>query len=204
MHLGKKLQLKTGQDILLLNAPVHVVQLLSEEGYTVRTEQEKNAPTDAIQLFVHSKAELQHHAEKAVAGLRKDGILWIAYPKKSSGVISDITRDEGWKTMADLGYEGVRQVAIDEVWSSLRFKPKSERKEPSRMGVDYPGIDRVKKEVIPPADLQDALDAAGLNEKFQNLSFTGRKEYVVAVLDAKRPETRASRIVKTIEQVAAK
>lgn len=203
-QLGKKLQLKQGQHILLLNAPASVVQLLSEEGYAVTTEQEKESKFDAVQLFVHDKAELGKFAHETINNLSLASMLWIAYPKKSSGIISDLTRDEGWKIMSEVGFEGVRQVAIDDVWSSLRFKHRSMRKEPSKMGAEYPGIDKINKTVTPPADMQAALNDAGLNVKFQALSFTSKKEYVVAILDAKRAETRASRIVKTVKQVAGK
>jgi hypothetical protein len=52
-----------------------------------------------------------------------DAVLWFAYPKKSSKRYkSDISRDEGWAPLGELGFEGVRQVAIDEDWSALRFR----------------------------------------------------------------------------------
>jgi hypothetical protein len=202
-QLGKKLQLKQGQHILLLNAPASVLQLLSEEGYTLTTKLTDDQTPDAIQLFVHNKTELASFAPQAIVKLNKKGVLWIAYPKKSSGIVSDLTRDKGWEAIFEMGYAGVRQVAINEVWSSLRFKHSSERKVPSRLSDEYPGIEKESRIVTPPTDLQAALDSEGLSEKFQAMSFTCKKEYVVAVLDAKRAETRANRIIKTIEQVAA-
>ncbi|MBE2281593.1 MAG: hypothetical protein IAE91_14475 [Ignavibacteriaceae bacterium] len=52
-----------------------------------------------------------------------DGLLWFAYPKKSSKKYkSDLTRDEGWEIMGERGFEPVRQIAIDDDWSSLRFR----------------------------------------------------------------------------------
>ena len=203
-QLSKKLQLKQGQYLLLLNAPASAAELFSADGIVVKKEQDKRNRFDAVQLFVHNKAELNSFAQEAIENLRPNGMLWIAYPKKSSGMESDLTRDEGWKVMSENGYEGVRQIAIDDVWSSLRFRHKSERKEPSKMGVDYPGIDKVNRVVTPPADLQQALDEAGLTEKFLAMTFTSKKEYVLAVLEAKREETRVNRILKTIEQVAEK
>jgi hypothetical protein len=201
--LGKKLQLKPNQKFLLLNAPEAVAEALSAEGYTFATEgvtAEKGA-FDAVQLFVKSKAELERDVLQAMEALKPAGVLWIAYPKKSSKVKSDLTRDEGWKAVAELGYEGVRQIAIDDTWSALRFRHTSERKEPSMFGVDYPGIDRKTRTVAIPDDLREALEAVGLLESFEQLAFTHRKEFVVSVLDAKRPETRANRIGKTIEQL---
>lgn len=52
-----------------------------------------------------------------------DAIVWFAYPKKTSRKYkSDIDRDHGWQALGDLGFEGVRMVAIDEDWSAVRFR----------------------------------------------------------------------------------
>lgn len=200
--IGKKLQLKQNHAILLLNAPDGFAEKLIDEGYApVQAAAGKGEAIDAVQLFVKDKAELDLLVPAAAAVLKKNGLFWIAYPKKSSQVKSDLTRDEGWKIIAELGYEGVRQIAIDATWSSLRFKHKSERAEPSKMGAVYPGIDKAARTVTPAGDMLEALEAAGVAEDFQKLAFTHKKEYVVAVLEAKLPETRASRIQKTVEQV---
>ncbi len=203
-EIGRKLQLKQDQTILLLNAPEEFTRKLADKGYAslqAEAATGKEGAFDAVQLFVKDKAELDRLAPTAARALKRNGIFWIAYPKKSSHVKSDLTRDEGWKTISDLGYEGVRQIAIDETWSSLRFKHKSERVKPSKMGATYSGIDKAARTVVPPDDMQAALEAAGITENFQQMAFTQKKERVVAVLEAKRPDTRTSRILKTVEQV---
>ncbi|MCX2741911.1 YdeI/OmpD-associated family protein [Pontibacter anaerobius] len=199
--LGKKLQLKTEQPLLLLQAPEKVAQTLQQEGYTFTKSDE--APSmgayAAVLLFVQRAAELEALGPQALALLQPEGILWVAYPKKTSGVKTDLTRDKGWQVMAQMQYEAVRQVAVDDVWSALRFRHKTERRQESMFGVDRPGIDRSTKTVVVPEDMKTALQEAGLLEAFESMAFTHRKEYVVAVLDAKRPETRASRIAKAVE-----
>ncbi|WP_162054074.1 YdeI/OmpD-associated family protein [Pontibacter pamirensis] len=205
-ELTKKLQLKRDYKLLLLNAPEAFAQALSAEGcnYT-RTAQAPAVGTyDAVLLFVQRQEELESLVPQAVALLKPEAMLWIAYPKKSSGIKTDLNRDNGWEAIAALGYSGVRQVAIDETWSALRFRHQAERKEASKLGVDMPGIDRKTKTVTVPEDMQQALKEAGVLEQFNQLAFTHRKEYVVAVLEAKRPETKAKRISKAIEQVARK
>ncbi|MFD2514170.1 YdeI/OmpD-associated family protein [Pontibacter locisalis] len=204
--IGKKLQLKNGQSLLLVNAPEWFGQSLVAEGHnvTVADEAPSMGAYDAVQLFVRSKEELVHFAPEAIALLKPGAMLWIAYPKKSSGIKSDLTRDEGWKPVAELGFAGVRQIAIDEAWSSLRFKQTSERKEASMFGIDIPGIDRKTKTVILPEDMTKALKQANLVEEFNKLAFTHRKEYVVAVLEAKRPETRSRRIQQAVDYLTGK
>ncbi|PTX22583.1 bacteriocin resistance YdeI/OmpD-like protein [Pontibacter mucosus] len=202
--LGKKLQLKKEHAILLLMAPEDVAQALQQEGYTfIRADEAPSVGSyGAVLLFVQQASELEQLAPQAVALLQPEGLLWVAYPKKSSGIKTDLTRDNGWQVMGSMQYEPVRQVAVDEVWSALRFRPQAARKQPSTFGVDMPGIDRKTKTVTVPDDLKEALQEAGLLEAFESMAFTHRKEYVVAVLEAKRPETRARRIAKTVEAMA--
>ena len=50
-------------------------------------------------------------------------LVWITYPKKTSGVESDLSREEVWAAMEGTGWRPVSQIAIDEVWSALRFRP---------------------------------------------------------------------------------
>ena len=202
--LSKKLQLKPGYHILALNAPQNFAETLQAEGCHVTEASsmpESGTTYDAVQLFAKDSSELNQYLPLVVMALKTDGLLWIAYPKKSSKIKSDLSRDEGWDVVSELGYEGVRQIAIDDIWSSLRFRHVSERKEPSKFGVDMPGIDRKARTVVIPDDLLEALEAVGLLETFEKLAFTHRKEHVLAITEAKRPETRASRIGKTIEML---
>jgi hypothetical protein len=50
-------------------------------------------------------------------------LVWISYPKKSSRVDSDLSREVVWAAMEGTGWRPVSQIAIDEVWSALRFRP---------------------------------------------------------------------------------
>lgn len=205
-ELLKKLQIKPSYTLLLLHAPEAVATILAEEesNFTQPNHVPVSGAFDGVLLFVQSRAKLELEAVKVLTLLKPEGLLWIAYPKRASGMDTDLTRDKGWGTMAALGYEPVRQVAIDDTWSALRFRPIGERKTTSMFGIDMPGIDRKTKTVTIPDDMQQALLAAGLLEMFEKLAFTHRKEYVVAVLQAKRPETRVSRIQKAVAQLRQK
>jgi hypothetical protein len=79
-----------------------------------------------MHLFVANKAELGRLAPVALAALRPGGLLWIAYPKKSAKTGADITRDEGWDVIVAAGLRPVTQIAIDDMWSALRFRPVAE------------------------------------------------------------------------------
>lgn len=74
-------------------------------------------------LFATKQAEIDHFVPLIDKQLSGDGLLWIAYPKGSSKRYQcDFNRDTGWEILGKLGYEPVRQVAIDEDWSALRFR----------------------------------------------------------------------------------
>ena len=78
--------------------------------------------------FVHHRSELAEAAAEVASRYRPGGHLWLAYPKKSGAIRSDITRDHGWDLVTALGLLAVTQVAIDENWSALRFRLRDEIK----------------------------------------------------------------------------
>lgn len=84
---------------------------------------------DYVLVFVRDAAEIAKHAPAAVKCLREDGLLWFAYPKQTGTIKTDINRDHGWSPVRELGFEGVRQISIDDTWSAIRFRePRFSRK----------------------------------------------------------------------------
>lgn len=78
---------------------------------------------DFVQTFVKNIAELEEFGPTAIESVKYDGLLWICYPKKSSKMKTDISRDIGWEIMAENRLRPVTQISIDETWSALRFRP---------------------------------------------------------------------------------
>ena len=73
--------------------------------------------------FVTQIAELHRLSRKLSAKAAGDAILWFAYPKGTSKKYScDFNRDDGWEVLRQAGFDSVRQVAIDDDWSALRFR----------------------------------------------------------------------------------
>jgi|WetSurMetagenome_2_1015567.scaffolds.fasta_scaffold54057_3 hypothetical protein len=121
--LVKKLQLKPGQQALFLNAPEGYVASLGPLPDGVALVDGPTGTLDFVQIFVRDSAELTTHAPAALAAIKLDGVLWIAYPKQSAKVKTDLTRDRGWEPVTALGLRPVTQIAIDETWSALRWRP---------------------------------------------------------------------------------
>ncbi|WP_078551869.1 DUF3052 domain-containing protein [Bacillus alkalicellulosilyticus] len=121
----KKLQIKKQESpFLILNAPKEYEEIKQAFVTPIHTEVIESV-YPFIQIFGVSNEEIKTLADKAVEVLEDDGLLWLCYPKKSSKTYkgSNSSRDKVAELLADKGFEPVRQVAIDEDWSALRFRP---------------------------------------------------------------------------------
>lgn len=121
--LVKRLQIKPGQRMVVINPPTGYLEVLGPLPPGVELAETPDGTFDFVQVFVGSVADLERDAPTAIGALKRDGLLWISYPKRSSKVPTDLTRDVGWAATARAGLEGVAQVSIDDVWSALRFRP---------------------------------------------------------------------------------
>jgi hypothetical protein len=114
--LLKKLGIKDGHRVLLRNAPSRLPEEL--QGYA-RTKLEQNH--DVVLLFADSAAAFMTEFGVLMQAIRADGMIWVAWPKKSSGIRTDLTesviRDYALKTP----FVDVKVCAIDDTWSGLKF-----------------------------------------------------------------------------------
>ena len=122
--LIKRLRIQPGQRIAITNPPPGYVEGLGAlpEGVQVVDDPDEGT-LDLVHLFVGKIAELEKLGPEAMRSPRQGGMLWISYPKRSSKVETDISRDVGWDTIAKAGLRPVFQISIDDVWSALRFRP---------------------------------------------------------------------------------
>lgn len=119
-----KLQLKDqSKPVLILNAPKEYGEVISAFDAEVHREI-KNETYPFVQVFGTSNAEIQQLARQGAKVVEEDGLLWLCYPKKTSKTYkgSDCSRESVAALLADEGYEPVRQVALDDDWSALRFR----------------------------------------------------------------------------------
>jgi|SRR5688572_11084985 len=114
MSLAKKLNLKAAMKVRVLGKPRDV------DLDDVHTTSSKSA--EAILLFVHNLKELNAQSAPVIEAALADGLAWIAYPK-SGQLGTDLSRDILWNHLLESGVQAVRQIALDEVWSALRFRP---------------------------------------------------------------------------------
>jgi hypothetical protein len=149
--LIKKLNYKDQELVAILGAPASFQASLDKwrELADVDTHLKGETVYGFMLIFARTVADIKQYASQIGDHLIDDPVFWVAYPKKSSrNYDSDISRDNGWEAIGDLGMEGVRQVAIDEDWSALRFRPakhiKQLRRDP-KMALSREGKKRTKK-----------------------------------------------------------
>jgi hypothetical protein len=78
---------------------------------------------DWIQLFVHNQADLEKLAPKAAGALKPDSLLWICFPKGSSKIQTDLTRDRGWDAVRSLELKWITLVSVDDTWAAFALRP---------------------------------------------------------------------------------
>jgi len=115
--------IKPGMEILVLNAPDGVEKLLGElpEGAKLSFAKKKNH--EFVLAFVRSAAEVKKIGPGAIKLGIPEGALWLAYPKKTGSIKTDISRDVGWEALDALKYRPVTQISIDDTWTGFRFRP---------------------------------------------------------------------------------
>lgn len=119
----KKLRIQPGHRLLILNAPSAYIGSLADMPEGIEVSEKPEGKFDFVHVFVKDSAELADLGPVAFEAVKYDGLLWISYPKRSSKVPTDLSRDVVWELTADTGLRPVAQVSIDEVWSALRFRP---------------------------------------------------------------------------------
>jgi hypothetical protein len=124
--LAKKLLMKPGQRVVILNPPPGYLEKLAPFPEGVELAEKPTGTVDFVQLFVTDSKELARLAPKAIRAAKHDALLWISYPKRSSKVETDLTRDVLWELVKPFGLVGVSLIAIDDVWSAMRFRPAGE------------------------------------------------------------------------------
>jgi len=123
--LFKKLNYKNHPIIFILNAPDSFQSEIDDmiKVAVVKTDLAKAKEIPFVLAFVTKLKEVKSLASKLKQLYKEDEIVWLAYPKLSSKKYTcEFNRDTGWQALGDIGFEGVRMVAIDEDWSALRFR----------------------------------------------------------------------------------
>lgn len=208
--IAKKLLIKPGQKWLFIHAPENILATLEPLPQGVQTGFTTDSIADGLLLFAKDSIALQSGLQEIQPALKPDTILWVAYPKKSSGIKSDLAMTGDWSIARNFGLEPCASAAINETWTGLRFRPQgqSKRTDISNGQIktnEYSNyIDVANKQVTLPPDVEAALLPHPLAfENYKSLSYSNKKEYVLWILTAKQEKTKSERLAKMVEKLAA-
>ena len=124
--LAKKMKLKPNLKAAVINAPENYVDTLKHDTALSPT---LNGKFDWIQIFVRNKTELEKLSPKAAKALRPESMLWISFPKGTSKIQTDLTRDKGWEILQKLDLKWINLVSVNDTWSAFALRPYREGEE---------------------------------------------------------------------------
>ena len=193
----EKLQLKEEKNVLIQGLPSSIEKQFVKLSFAKNvTPLLKSKKIDFALVFAINQKQLKEILTDVLPALQKDAKMWIAYPKVTSKIVSDLSRDADWECITKMGFETVCAIALDTIWTALRFKkPDTKKNENFSSSKPAPGIDFEKRMVETPGELQILLNKnkTALNT-FNALSFSHKKEYVEWILSAKKAETKTKRL----------
>lgn len=119
--LARKLGIKAGSVIRVVNAPDHYRDLFADWPEDVRVQRDRKTRKDLIHYFTTQLEALHKDITALRAEIKENGAIWISWPKKSSKVPTDVSEDLIRALALRTGLVDVKVCAVDEVWSGLKL-----------------------------------------------------------------------------------
>lgn len=126
--LTRKLGINAGFRVKIENAPAHFLDLLHPLPAKAIVSSRLRGQVNIWHIFSRSRNGLDRKLERAMRGIPGNGIVWVSWPKKSSGEVTDMTEDEIRKAALPLGLVDVKVCAIDDTWSGLKLMIRRENR----------------------------------------------------------------------------
>ena len=209
-NILEKLQLKDEKNLLIQGLPSSVEKQFAKLNYCKNlTPLLKIRKIDFALIFAINQLQLNNILKEVFSALTHDSKLWIAYPKTSSKIVSDLNRDASWEILANNEYEAIRQVTLDHVWTALRFSKYDQIPNRNRAFVGFKSpnieIDDFEKRLIAlPIEVEKLFQShEEAREFFTSLSIINQKEYLSWINGAKKDETKQKRLEATLEKLIA-
>ena len=132
--LAKKMKLKEGYHATLINAPKGYADELKPLPADVKLVQKFEVSSDWIQLFAKNTAELNELFPNVPKIMKPNTLVWVSFPKGTSEIQTDLTRDKGWDVIAAASLKWTNLVSVNETWSafSMRHYKKGEARQSFR------------------------------------------------------------------------
>ncbi|MFZ1262456.1 MAG: YdeI/OmpD-associated family protein [Chitinophagaceae bacterium] len=209
--ISQKLRIRSGDTLLTIKVPPGFIKGLQGLPAGVKVT-DRGMVYDQVHWFVMNQLQLEKEMSKVMKLVKPGVIVWVYYPKGTSKIQTDLTRDKGWDCLLAEGDKltWISLISFDDTWSVFGFRAKNEMEKkkaakPKAGREIFKWVNPTTKEVKLPIDLATALKKKK-NERtwFDSLSFTNKKEFIEWIVTAKREETRSERIKGTIERLTNK
>jgi hypothetical protein len=119
--LPKKLGIKEKFRVSFVELPADVRAELRDALVDCTEARDSRGPLDFVMVFAKTQTELKKHFPRAAKQLAPAGMLWVSWPKKSSGVATDLTENDVRRIGLEAGLVDVKVCAVTEIWSGLKF-----------------------------------------------------------------------------------
>jgi hypothetical protein len=130
--LPQKLGIKPGTIVVAIDAPEHYRKMLGPIPSGVNFASRPTGNTSFVHLFVKERRALANHLQSLRRKIPDSAMVWASWPKKSSGVPTDVTEDVIRAVALPLGFVDIKVCAIDDTWSALKLMVRKENRKPAR------------------------------------------------------------------------
>ena len=124
--LAAKLGLTAGKRLLTFGAPPHYAELVGPSMKELRRAKSLGPNVDIVHMFTASRSRLSTALLDCRRQLRPDAVIWVSWPKKASGVPTDVTEDTIREVALPLGFVDIKVCAVDATWSGLKLMLRKE------------------------------------------------------------------------------
>jgi hypothetical protein len=208
----EKLQFNEEKNLLIQGLPSSIEKQFIKLSFSKNvTPLLRSRKIDFALVFAVNERQLNGILQDVLPALQEKAKLWVSYPKKTSKIVTDLDRQSSWKVLEKQEFESIRQVALDHVWTAVRFKKLTDsgEDEPAeKSNINFStknpasGVRYEDRTIVLPPELElslklhkDALKA------FEKLSFTNKREFVEWILGAKKDITKQKRLKDTVDKL---
>ncbi len=218
--LFEDLELKDERSLLIQGLPSSIEKQFVKLSYAKNvTPLLKSRKIDFALIFAVNQNQLNNILREVFSALHSNSKVWIAYPKQTSKIVSDLNRQCSWDLLIQSGFENINQVSIDNVWNAIRFKktevaalPLPVKNGSSVSSVEVIEVSTVtasvefeKNLVVPPAELEKMFKKhKEARDFFTTLSVAHQNEYVSYIEDSKKGETKQRRLESVVEKLTSR
>lgn len=206
----EKLQLKEEKNLLIQGLPSTIEKQFNKLFFAKNvTPLLKSRGIDFALVFAINECQLNAILSDVLPALNDGGKFWVAYPKSTSKIASNLNRDCSWQVLREAGFENIDEVTLDHVWTAVRFhrtdmavaQVEEEVFEEDDDDEDVIVATKKKTIIVPPAFAKELKRSKAATAFFEKLSATNQAEYINWIMAARKEDTRLKRIESAIDRL---